>query len=105
MRDSGVKVLAIDLPEANDLTVGILALVARPSAKRSLAAQRRPGRWPGRAVCAWATQMGQRPLRANDRPRVQHLTIPACAGAAIHEAEAEQDPDAVSRGQDRRRME
>jgi DNA invertase Pin-like site-specific DNA recombinase len=28
-RDSGVKFLAVDMPEANDLTVGIMALVAQ----------------------------------------------------------------------------
>ena len=29
LRDSGVKFAAVDLPEANDLTVGIMALVAQ----------------------------------------------------------------------------
>ncbi len=29
LRDSGVKFVAVDLPEANDLTVGIMALVAQ----------------------------------------------------------------------------
>jgi DNA invertase Pin-like site-specific DNA recombinase len=29
LRDSGVRFLAVDLPEANDLTVGIMALVAQ----------------------------------------------------------------------------
>ncbi|WP_149142656.1 recombinase family protein [Gemmobacter caeruleus] len=29
MRDSGVKFIAVDMPEANDLTVGIMALVAQ----------------------------------------------------------------------------
>ena len=29
LRDSGVRVLAVDMPEANDLTVGIMALVAQ----------------------------------------------------------------------------
>ena len=29
MRDSGVRFLAVDMPEANDLTVGIMALVAQ----------------------------------------------------------------------------
>jgi DNA invertase Pin-like site-specific DNA recombinase len=29
LRDSGVQFLAVDLPEANDLTVGIMALVAQ----------------------------------------------------------------------------
>ncbi|MDF1873670.1 recombinase family protein [Vannielia sp.] len=29
MRDSGVRFLTVDMPEANDLTVGIMALVAQ----------------------------------------------------------------------------
>ena len=29
LRDSGVRFSAVDLPEANDLTVGIMALVAQ----------------------------------------------------------------------------
>ena len=29
LRDSGVRFVAVDLPEANDLTVGIMALVAQ----------------------------------------------------------------------------
>ena len=29
LRDSGVKFIAVDMPEANDLTVGIMALVAQ----------------------------------------------------------------------------
>lgn len=29
LRDSGVHFLAVDMPEANDLTVGIMALVAQ----------------------------------------------------------------------------
>ncbi len=29
LRDSGVRFAAVDLPEANDLTVGIMALVAQ----------------------------------------------------------------------------
>ncbi|MGB8815354.1 MAG: recombinase family protein, partial [Paracoccaceae bacterium] len=28
-RDSGVRFLAVDMPEANDLTIGIMALVAQ----------------------------------------------------------------------------
>jgi hypothetical protein len=31
LRDSGVKFAAVDLPEANDLTVGIMALVGQPA--------------------------------------------------------------------------
>ena len=50
LRDSGVKFAAVDLPEANDLTVGIMALVAQRSARRSPGAPRRRWRWPGAAV-------------------------------------------------------
>ena len=49
LRDSGVRFLACDMPEANDLTVGIMALVASRSGRRSPGAPRR--RWrPRRPV-------------------------------------------------------
>ena len=69
LRDSGVR-LAVDLPEANDLTVGIMALVAQPEreailrrTKEALAVAKEPrgavgnpkrcggaeAGWPGRA--------------------------------------------------------
>lgn len=37
-RDSGVRFVAVDMPEANDLTVGILALVAQAERRDDLAA-------------------------------------------------------------------
>jgi DNA invertase Pin-like site-specific DNA recombinase len=50
LRDSGVKFLAVDMPEANDLTVGIMALVAQAEreaiskrTKEALARQRPAG--------------------------------------------------------------
>ena len=50
LRDSGVRFAAVDLPEANDLTVGIMALVAQRSGRRSPSGPRRRWRWPGAAV-------------------------------------------------------
>ena len=38
LRDSGVRFAAVDLPEANDLTVGIMALVAQAGARGDLQA-------------------------------------------------------------------
>ena len=38
LRDSGVRFAAVDLPEANDLTVGIMALVAQAGARGDLEA-------------------------------------------------------------------
>ena len=52
LRDSGVRFAAVDLPEANDLTVGIMALVAQAGARGDLAGgRRRRWRWPGAAGC------------------------------------------------------
>ena len=47
LRDSGVRFAAVDLPEANDLTVGIMALVAQQERRRSRGGRRRRWRWPG----------------------------------------------------------
>ena len=41
LRDSGVRFMAVDMPEANDLTVGMLALVAQ--AEREAVSQRTKG--------------------------------------------------------------
>ena len=72
LRDSGVRFAAVDLPEANDLTVGIMALVAQQEreaiskrTKEALAVARSRGAragqphgaarlgGPARAVCRW----------------------------------------------------
>lgn len=41
LRDSGLRLAAVDMPEANDLTVGIIALVAQ--AEREAQGGRRSG--------------------------------------------------------------
>ena len=60
LRDAGVKFAAVDLPEANDLTVGIMALVAQAEreavskrTKEALAVARV-------AACGSATRTGRR---------------------------------------------
>ena len=60
LRDSGVRFAAVDLPEANDLTVGSWRWWRSRSARRSRRAPRRRWRWPGTAVCGSATPMGRR---------------------------------------------
>ena len=61
LRGSGVRFLAVDMPEANDLTVKIIALVARaeheailPRTKEALAVAKGRG-------SRWATRMGRMP--------------------------------------------
>ena len=61
LRDSGVKFAAVDLPEANDLTVGIMALVAQAGARGDLEAdQGGAGGGHGAAACGWATPTARR---------------------------------------------
>ena len=61
LRDSGVRFLAVDMPEANDLTVGIMALVAQAGARGDLAAhQGGAGRGQGARGAGWATPTAPR---------------------------------------------
>jgi DNA invertase Pin-like site-specific DNA recombinase len=46
LRDSGVRFVAVDLPEANDLTVGIIAPVAQQEREAISRCTRRHWRWP-----------------------------------------------------------
>jgi hypothetical protein len=41
LRDSGVRIVAVDMPEANDLTVGIMVLVAQQERATSSTARSR----------------------------------------------------------------
>jgi DNA invertase Pin-like site-specific DNA recombinase len=70
LRDSGVRFAAVDLPEANDLTVGIMALVAQREreaisrrTREALAVARSP-RGQGRAEALRRAGKGGAPLRA-----------------------------------------
>ena len=56
LRDSGVRFSAVNLPEANDLTVGIMALVPQAERERSPGAPGRCRPSDGRGACAWATR-------------------------------------------------
>ena len=67
LRDSGVRFAAVDLPEANDLTVGIMALVAQAEREAISGAPRRRWRWHGAAVCGSATRTGAAALRRAGR--------------------------------------
>ena len=86
LRDSGVRFAAVDLPEANDLTVGIMALVAQQEreaisrrTKEALAVAKARGvqaRQPERRRGAQAGRQGRRAAQGGDRPERR----PACAG-------------------------
>ena len=49
LRDSGVRFAAVDLPEANDLTVGIMALVAQQEREAISRRTKEALAWPGAA--------------------------------------------------------
>ena len=98
LRDSGVRFAAVDLPEANDLTVGIMALVAQQEreaisrrTKEALAVARSRGVRlgnPNGAAALRRAGKGGAPLRAAIAPQRR----PACPG-----------PGAGGRGHPRRR--
>ena len=86
LRDSGVRFAAVDLPEANDLTVGIMALVAQQEreaisrrTKEALAVAKAPrgaARQPQRHRGAPAGWQGRCAAPGGDRAERR----PACAG-------------------------
>ena len=82
LRDSGVRFLACDMPEANDLTVGIMALVAEAEreaisrrTKEALAAARARGVRLGNPNGAAALR------RSSDRGQALRATVTANADA------------------------
>ncbi len=60
LRDSGVRFAALDLPEANDLTVGIMALAARQEREAISRRTQEALAWPGAAGSSSATPTAQR---------------------------------------------
>ena len=60
LRDSGVKFAAVDLPEANDLTVGIMALVAQAEREAISRRTKEALAVAGAAVCGSATRTAPR---------------------------------------------
>ena len=60
LRDSGVKFAAVDLPEANDLTVGIMALVAQAEREAISKRTKEALAWQGAAACGSATPTARR---------------------------------------------
>jgi len=83
LRDSGVRFSAVDLPEANDLTVGIMALVAQQEraaisrrTREALAVARARGvrlENPNGAAALRQASKGGAPLRAAIAKRAGHL--------------------------------
>ena len=75
LRDSGVRFAAVDLPEANDLTVGIMALVAQAEREAISRRTKEALAVAGAAVCGSATRTARRrsgglvgALRRSGRP-------------------------------------
>jgi DNA invertase Pin-like site-specific DNA recombinase len=87
LRDSGVHFLAVDMPEANDLTVGIMALVAQTEreaisrrTKEAQAEARARGVKLGKTLKhAWPMQLTRTLVRLPaERLRVAHMSEIEC---------------------------
>ena len=81
LRDSGVRFAAVDLPEANDLTVGIMALVAQAEreaiskrTKEALAVARSRGVKLGNPIATLETPASARSTAAKKAPTTTEKT-------------------------------
>ena len=96
LRDSGVRFAAVDLPEANDLTVGIMALVAQAGARGDLEADeggagggqepRRAARQPERRGGAPAGWQGRCAAPGGHRAERRTACAGPCSGRRGHPA-------------------
>ena len=94
LRDSGVRFAAVDLPEANDLTVGIMALVAQAGARGDLPAHqggagggqepRREARQPQWRGGAQAGGQGRCAAQGGHRAERRKARAGPCAGGRGH---------------------
>jgi DNA invertase Pin-like site-specific DNA recombinase len=74
LRDSGVRFVAVDMPDANDLTVGTWRWLRKLSEKRSRGGRRRRWRSRRRVGWSWGTRMGP---RASGGPEKGGVTLRA----------------------------
>jgi hypothetical protein len=102
LRDSGVRFSAVNLPEANDLTVGIMAVVAqreREAISKRCALRRAPASGCGRE---WDAEQSSSRQQSNHRPCVVdrvHKSCPLdhwlkyCLGSGINRCFATREKD------------
>jgi DNA invertase Pin-like site-specific DNA recombinase len=60
LQKAGVKFVAADMPEANELVVGLMALIAQAERQMIRRARRPRSRPPRRAASSWAIREAQR---------------------------------------------
>jgi hypothetical protein len=85
LQQAGTKFVAVDLPEANELVIHILAAVRRLSGRRFLSAQKPPLLWLKRAEFDWAIRAyspvirHQQQLRGKPEPLKAKTAPMSCA--------------------------
>jgi DNA invertase Pin-like site-specific DNA recombinase len=95
LRDSGVEFVAADLPEANTMTVGVMAVVAQY--EREATSQRT--RAALAAAKARGTSLGGVRVGARDIARYQAQGVKAARAKALEAAELRRDAIETCRGQ------